>query len=263
MSRIAVLTATRWEFNAVAAAMTQPARRAVGRLSCLEGRCEANEILLVQTGIGPSAAARGAAAVLAGSPVDLVVSAGYACLLTDGRVGDVMTATEVATLSPTASATDAAARPCDERFRSTAASVAQRRGKRVHVGRVVSDARVAVTADDKRRAAAGTGAIGLDMESAAIATVAAERRIPMGVLRVASDLKDADLPFDFNRCTGPLGWARGVALCVTHPSRLCALMAFRRDVAVATASLTEACREVLGREEAAGPRRMTIRCAEC
>ena len=85
MSRIAVLTATRWEFNAVAAAMTQVTPRTVGHFSCLEGRCGANQILLIQTGIGPDAATQGASAVLANSPIDLMVSAGYAGLLTEGQ----------------------------------------------------------------------------------------------------------------------------------------------------------------------------------
>jgi adenosylhomocysteine nucleosidase len=263
VSRIAVLTATSWEFKAVASAMTQAEPRAVGHLSCLVGRCEDNDIVLAQTGMGPSAAARGAAAVLAGSPVDLVVSAGYACLLADGQVGDVLTATEVALLSQGAHETAASVQLCDDRFRSTAASVAQTRGKRVHVGRLVSDSRVAVTAEDKRRVAAGTGAVGLDMESAAIAAVAATRNIPMGVLRVASDLNHTDLPLDFNRCTGPFGWAKGAALCLARPSRVLALMAFRRDVAAATASLSETCRAILGHEGIAGPPSSTSRCAEC
>ena len=166
-------------------------------------------------------------------------------------------------MSSAASVADSPAQLCDDRFHSTVAAAVQRRGGKVHVGRMVSSGRVAVTADEKQRVAKETGAIGLDMESAAIATVATERQIPLGVLRVASDLKDADLPMDFNQCTGPFGWARGAALCLIRPSRLCALMAFRRDVAVATASLTVACREILGREEIAAIRSSTTRCAEC
>jgi adenosylhomocysteine nucleosidase len=263
VSRIAVLTATRWEFNAVALALTRPVTRAIRGVSCLEGRCGANQILLAQTGVGPAAAARAASSVLSASPVDLVLSAGYACLLTAGEIGDVMTATEVAALSSISPVTGDAPRRCDDRFRTVAAQAVENRGGRVHIGRLVSNSRVAVTADEKRMVAAATGAIGLDMESAAIAKVAAERRIPMGVLRVASDLLDEDLPLDFNECFGLLGWVRAAALCLRCPSRLGDLMTFRRHVAAATGSLRGVCREVLGCAEAAGQPRAAARSAEC
>lgn len=263
MSRIAVLTATRWEYDAVASALSQTVFRDKGGTPCLEGRCEANHILLARTGMGPVAAARGAATVLSDRSTELVVSAGYACLLQHGQVGDVMLATEAAAISTARPVALEERWPCDERFRVTAGEIIGHRGGRVHVGRMVSAAHVAVTAEDKGRVAEGTGAVGLDMESAAIARAAAERGIPFGVLRVASDLRDEDLPVDFNRCLGPLGWARGVLLCLARPARLRALVTFRRQVTAATMSLTEACRLVLGHLEIGLPAPVTIESKTC
>jgi len=139
--------------------------------------------------------------------------------------------------------------PCETALGALAAQVAGQRTHHVHAGRVVSGPRVAVTREEKRHIATKTGAVGLDMESAAIAGAAARRRIPMGVVRVASDVLDEDLPLDFNRCLGPCGWMTGVALCVRRPLRLIGLMKFRRDVSAATMVLTEVYGGVLDRYE--------------
>ena len=263
MSRLAVLTATKWEFDAVALIMEHPRMRAIGGLRCLEGRYGENHILLAQTGMGPAAAARAAMSILAAEPTDLILSSGYGCLLREGRVGDVMTATEVAAMPQGAATAGDSPRRCDERFQTRVTQVLRDHGVRLHVGLVVSDVRVAVTADEKRHVARETGAIGLDMESAAIAGVAADRGIPMGVLRVVSDVVDEDLPLDFNRCRGPMGWLRAAWHCLIRPTRVAALMAFRRQVSAATASLTSVCRQFLGRGDLVGAPVAASRSAEC
>lgn len=254
MPRIAVVAATRWECKAVASTLSEGRARLIGGVPCLDGRRGAHQVFVVRAGVGPVQAAGAAASFLDACAVDVVLSGGYACLLADGAVGDVVVATEVTPLTgdqtenPCPVSTGAGL-PCETALGALAVQVAGQRKHHVHAGRVVSGPRVAVTAEEKRRIATKTGAVGLDMESAAIAGAAAQRRIPMGVVRVASDVLDEDLPLDFNRCLGPYGWMTGVALCVRRPSRLVGLMKFRRDVSAATTVLTDVYGGVLDRYE--------------
>lgn len=254
MPRIAVVAATRWECRAVASPLSDGRAGLIGGVPCLAGRRGAHQVFVVRTGVGPLQAGRAAASFLDACPVDVVLSAGYACLLTQGAVGDVVVATEVAPLTgdhteSQGPVSTGAGLPCETALGALAAQVAGQRTHHVHAGRVVSGPRVAVTKEEKRHIATKTGAVGLDMESAAIAGAAAQRRIPLAVVRVASDVLDEDLPLDFNRCLGPCGWMTGVALCVRRPSRLIGLMKFRRDVSAATTVLTEVYGGVLDRYE--------------
>ena len=72
-------------------------------------------------------------------------------------------------------------------------TLAQAAGLPARTGRFVSLPRIVWRAEDKRRVAADTGAVALDMESAVIGAEAAERRIPFAVIRAVSDLLDEDL----------------------------------------------------------------------
>ena len=63
---------------------------------------------------------------------------------------------------------------------------------------VVSAARVVGRSADKQAISRMTGAVALDMESAALAQVAEERGVPFVVLRTVSDLVEEELPLDFN-----------------------------------------------------------------
>ena len=82
------------------------------------------------------------------------------------------------------------------------------------------------------------GAIGLDMESAALGLAASERQILFGIVRTVSDLVDEDLPLDFNLFLRPSGWAKGVAACLAHPTSLIGLNRLRRQSRSAGAQLT-------------------------
>ncbi len=180
---------------------------------------------------------------LAHQPFDLVVSAGFACALIPSQVGDLLIGTEVAV--PEEPAAPAAAQigtaPCAESPRSAAIRAAGAAGLAWHAGRFVTASRVLWRAEEKRRMAAATGAVGLDMESSAVGAAARTRRMPLAVVRAASDLLDEDLPLDFNLflgSAGPAGWLRGAGLCVTRPSCLIGLNRLRRQSAVAADRLT-------------------------
>ena len=121
----------------------------------------------------------------------------------------------------------------------------------VQAGPFVSVRQVLYRADEKREVAGRVGAIGLDMESAALGSVASERQIPFGILRTVSDLVDEDLPLDFNLFLRPSGWAKGVAACLAHPTSLIGLNRLRSQSRLAGAQLTavyRACADLAGFE---------------
>ena len=86
--------------------------------------------------------------------------------------------------------------------------------------------------------AAGTGAVGLDMESAALGAIAKEQRVPFLVARTVSDLLDEDLPLDFNLFLTPKTWPQGLWQAACRPSCLPGMLRLRRQSHVAAVRLT-------------------------
>jgi adenosylhomocysteine nucleosidase len=97
---------------------------------------------------------------------------------------------------------------------------------------------VVTTASEKRRFAKIADAIGLDMESAALAAEAQRAQVPFVIVRAASDLLDEDLPLDFNLFLRPTGWLKGVAALVARPSSITGLRRLHRQSRAAAKTLT-------------------------
>jgi adenosylhomocysteine nucleosidase len=110
-------------------------------------------------------------------------------------------------------------------------------------GEILSSDRVAVTAAEKRALRQRTGAIAVEMESAAVAAKAREWGVQFRCIKVVSDTAREDLPLDFNRyqdATG--GFSRGrIALAsLRHPFRsIPALLRLDRNCRTAAKRLGE------------------------
>lgn len=108
--------------------------------------------------------------------------------------------------------------------------------------------RIATTVAEKQALRAETGADVVEMESAAIQAVCAERGIPCATVRVISDTANEDLPLDFNALAKPdksldfgkLAWA-----IAKSPGKIGALMALQKKTSFAAQQLSDVLGKVI------------------
>jgi adenosylhomocysteine nucleosidase len=99
---------------------------------------------------------------------------------------------------------------------------------------------IATTAADKHRLWQSTGAVALDLESGAVASVADQHRLPFAVLRAICDPAERDLPHAALAALDPhgaIGLARVLGSLAAHPTQLSALLALAADAAAARRAL--------------------------
>ena len=242
MSAIGLFAATRWEVEAVRRSFSATETRAIGTVRCLLARGPHIDWWIIPTGVGLQRAATTARLVLSKQRFAAVWSTGFACALQTAQVGDVLMGTAV-TLERISSAQTVI--PCFPPMVEWAQQALKVQS--LQIGPFVSVSYVLCRAEEKRELAGRCGAIGLDMESAALGSAASEHQIPFGILRTVSDVVDEDLPLDFNLFLRPSGWAKGVAACLAHPASLIGLNRLRHQSRKAGAQLTavyRACAEL-------------------
>ncbi len=230
--------ATRWELNAVRRALSGKVRRLSDRPGLIgqRGRCE---VMVIRTGVGMVKAQEACRAMLQHHQLDLIVSSGFVCALSASGIGDLVIGTDVISgENPDDLGGAGESISCVSDVIEAAVIAAKATAISVRSGRVVSVPRILWRADEKRRVAAKSGAIGLDMESAAVGMCAVEWNMPFAVIRTVSDLLDEDLPVDFNLFRNPIDWPKGMLACLTRPSSLIGLHRLRSQAATASDRLT-------------------------
>ena len=235
MTRIGVFVATRWELGAVRRALPVSEIRIVGTMRCLVGRQPFVEWWIIPMGVGPERATAAATSMLAAQRLTAIWSTGFACALGPAGIGDMLIGTDVILQNGAPAGLPVSCAPAMVEW-VTQAAHAQRLP--IRSGGFVTVPRILCRAEEKHEIAGRAGAIGLDMESAALGLVAKERQLPFAIVRTVSDLEDESLPLDFNLFLRPSGWAKGVVSCLAHPSSLIGLNRLRAQSQVAGARLT-------------------------
>lgn len=154
-------------------------------LAALERRQPRNCVILA-AGMGAGAAHRGAESLAASWPLSALISAGYA----GGLIAPAMPGAVI--VDTTDSRLDACL-PAAPR------------------GRIVAAVGMIKTPEDRARLAAATGGVAVDMESAAVADVAARRGLPFAAVRAITDGPESRLVLDWDRYRDSQGRLRTMA----------------------------------------------------
>jgi adenosylhomocysteine nucleosidase len=197
------------------------------------------------SGAGEVCAARAATALIA-MGADSLLAVGFAGALAPGiRPGELLLATSVV-------GENGARWPADARLRERlavagtapaaagASAATPGAAPAFHQGALVTVPRVVTTAPEKYRLGEETGALAVDMESAAVARTAAKAGVPMAALRVITDDVDEQLPLDFNRCIdseGQFHYGRLMRLLARRPLAVGSLVRLGRHSALAGQTL--------------------------
>ena len=234
MRRITILAASGRELAPARTALETVERRRLGSLGYEVGQAGGVEVHLINTGMGPAAASAAAQSILSEVGLDAVVSTGYAGALGPAGIGEMILGTDVRDWTREQAQAVFRADPALLAIAREAAGAAKLAWSE---GPVATVARVLCRADEKRALAETSGAIAVDMESAAIARAAASLNVPFLLVRAVSDRADDDLPMDFNLWLTPGGRVRALAQLVRRPSILCALFRMKRQVAQGSQNL--------------------------
>jgi len=119
----------------------------------------------------------------------------------------------------------------------------------VHRGNLTSQMVVIESAADKAALCASTGAVAVDMETAAVAKLCTEAGVPMLAFRVISDDANTTLPvpgyllWDLETQRPPM--AKLLWYLVTHPGRIGALRSMLTSLAPVRARLTDVLRRTI------------------
>jgi len=179
---------------------------------------------LVRAGGGLPAGAQAAA--------EWLVSQGVDGLLSFGLAGGLDPALRAGTIVLAAGVRE------DGRLTTTDPALSARFGQADGV--LLAGSAVLAAACEKAALFAATGALAIDLESGAVARVAARHRLPFAVLRAICDPAERDLPpvaLVALDARGGIGALRVLAALVRHPAQLPALIALARDAAAARAAL--------------------------
>jgi adenosylhomocysteine nucleosidase len=195
------------------------------------------EYWLIQTGVGLARAQDCAARVFTAQSFNLAVSTGFACALVAAHIGDLLVSRQVMYLNGVgAQLSDKLEVSGPER--EVVLALAEGLVPPEHSGTFVSTDHIVGRASDKAWFAKNTQAIGLDMESFALAKEANRAHVPFVIIRSVSDLGDEDLPLDFNLFLRPTGWLQGIGRVLINPLCLLGLGRLRRQSRIAGEALT-------------------------
>jgi adenosylhomocysteine nucleosidase len=226
-----------------------PFKRRIGQnaplgLEGLQGfRAEvgAKEFIVVGHGIGHGRAADAARHAFDHLPApELVIGTGVVGALSSGlKPGDLVLSDRVLAIASDGRPADAFAID-DTHLRGARRSLAMARIE-YSTGAILTAHRVLATGAEKRRAKESTGAIAVDMESAALAAEAVARGIPFLALRaVLDEVDDEVFGAEMTDEEGNVRPIAATSFLMRHPATLLKLPRMVRNLSLATDSIADA-----------------------
>jgi len=237
------------EFGPLCARLPDPAPFTREGFIGASGRVNGTPVTLIKTGVGIRRARDTAGRALGAlDDINLVVITGVAgALHNELVVGNVVLADRLITRQEESFHPDQILEVPRQPFQ-TFASALEASGIRYSVGGMLTSRRAIATIADKRLAAAQSGAVAVDMESAAIADEAQRRGMPFVCLRTILDAAGDELMgaalADENGRVRPLAAAKAM---VTNPAMLIGAARLVRDLRRSTRVLAAVMEAVLGR----------------
>jgi adenosylhomocysteine nucleosidase len=207
-----------------------------------------NEIALVLTGIGMRRAREATRIALKRWPApEFILSTGVAGALSlDLALGAIVLADSVMTCHFETGLPEHILEVAREQREAMDVALTNT-GKSARAGAIFTSKKPLTTIDAKRRAAELSGAVAVDMESAAIALEAATRGVPYVCLRTILDTANEDVMgaelADENGRVRPFAAARAI---VTNPAILTSGIRLLRNLRVATKAMGEAVAAAIG-----------------
>lgn len=244
--KIGIITAMPEETQAVVRALGGTKKKLAGRLSVQQGRLAGHEIVIVEAGMGFYNAATAAENLVREARPDMIISAGFCGGIKAGLlVGDAVLATGLLKVS-------------EERLQEVPVTIAAA-GREFAARQAAEGTRVfgglfATTATimQKSRLAAllppDVPFPVVEMESSAIAVVAAENGIPFVGLRTVSDPFDEELGFSLDEFCDDrmrIRIPRVLLTIVRKPRIIPQLIRLARNSRIAAASLRQAVERLL------------------
>jgi nucleoside phosphorylase len=191
---------------------------------------EGRDLLLARTGVGPDHAEAAARRLFEEAPIAAALSLGVAGGLSPQlRTGDLIVGNRVILRrnSPQPLHRETGSRlesfSCDSGLQDAAITVIRRWDSGHSLGPILTVDRIVRTAEEKRQLAVESGAIALDMESAAIASAASACSVPFLAIRGVLDTIYEDLAIGFDQFLDGRGNPQPLPLIrylFTHPFTL-------------------------------------------
>jgi len=243
---LAICAALQWEVRPVLRALHQVRRVSKGSLRAWQGTSSSGlgNILVFRTGIGPHQARNSTRTALDRFPVTALINTGCAgALAPDLRRGDLVVASHLSRIG----ADNPDGVPTDPDWRNQLLHACRLTGLSVTEGPTVTSNEALLQAGQKQAAHGDLGAIAVDMEGAAVGSLAAERTLPFAYARAILDEAITNLPSlgDLADERGNVRPLRVVARVLAHPGELREFVTFGRAVRTVEESLQQVFRIML------------------
>ena len=190
-------------------------------LDFYEGTLAGHPVALLALGVGKECARIAAEMTVRCYRPDLIISAGFGGALQDHiGGGDLIIGTDILEMLQD-TGHEIRSRAVPSPGRPPLLDVVPDRG-RVHYGKIITTEEMILKAETKQRIGKSTGALAVDMETSAVATVCAAHDTHFLAVRCISDIRRLDLPEEFNDffVIGQLQPGRVAAACARHPALL-------------------------------------------